>query len=364
MKILHYCHKSDKDESLYIDTLSSAMCGEAENMACKNFLAFRKTLKTWKPDIVHLHGCWHLSIALACRAALKNGARVVVSPHGKLEPWVLKQKRFTEKLPKTILYQRRCIGKAYAIITFGRMEAGFLKELGYNPRIEVVLNSIVTNSISSAEMAAEVFAIYRKVMDSDITSLMQENTKLALRAIVKAGLSGDPQWLDAEESEAIKEIAPLEWHKISVFSCQEDINQTIEKGIAVTQLSGLAPLYTSICSYDPPLPDDLPALFGKATQDNEGSFIAALKLSKKLLHAKSLRMRHLIELSDNLRHTDYNEGLLAKKLTDSKLAKFASQLMYALSATTGLEEGFMPLPAKGGWKAKKIIKRIIKHTKI
>ena len=191
MRILHFYIKNDERACQYIDRLAGSMLDGTEIQSCDSLKAFRKAIESWKPQIVHLHGAWRLSIARAAKIGMKSGARVVITPHGQLEPWVIKQRHWTEKLPKLLLYQRRCLQKAYCIIAMGRMEAGYMERLGYNTRIETILNSLITETISDGQMGRQMFLAYKKVLDTDTMELMLPQTKTALRGFIKAGITGD-----------------------------------------------------------------------------------------------------------------------------------------------------------------------------
>ena len=341
MKVLHFYMKTDSTARQYIDVLTAAMTCMAETKSCSSLKIFRKELSRWNPDIVHLHGCWHLSIAMASIVARKRGIRTIITPHGQLEPWILKQQYWTKKLPKLHLYQRRCLQKAYCMIAMGRLEAGNLSNIGYNKRVETVLNAIVTDTITPEEMATQVYAIYMKVLDSDVHELMSPETRLAMRAIIKAGITGDKHWLTEQEARACLNISHDEWHKIAVFACQENINSTIEHGISTLKLGMPLTLYETIDSYVAPTKP-----IGKLTQslqatDSEQQIAELLETTNKYARRKVLRISHLIEISTLLRNAKVNEDKLAKMLQERRLMKHTSRLMQILADTTGLEEGFM-----------------------
>ena len=364
MRILHFCLNTDKEAARHIEILMQNPCAGVEQKACGSLIACNKLLRSWNPDIVHLHGCWHLTIAAAGRMAVRRHARIVLTPHGSLEPWILKQKYLTEKLPKLLLYQRRCIKRAYSIIAFGRMEAEYLRHLGYNPRIEIVHNSMVTDSISDSEMANGVCNVYRKVLNTDVFSLMDDRTRTALRALIKAGISGDSRWLNNAEYDSCKDFDRGEWHKIAVFACQENINDIISKGLAVLELDPLPPLYSSVDSYEQPGNGATRLVSATPAHINADKLLAAIRQSRKWLNAGTLRIRHLAEFADILRHGSLDEKKLADMLAEKKLAKYTSRLMSVLADTTGLEEGFMPVPEKKDRGAGRMERNIIKHFEI
>lgn len=180
----------------HVAALQQGMGTEAESHAAATADDARTLLQGSRYDIIHLHGCWRNSSYSITRQAMKKGARLVITPHGQLEPWVQNDGYWKEKLPKRLLYQRNQMRKAYAVIIQGKMEEECMKRLSWNNRCIIIRNAIVTQSITPKEMAKQTFALYRKVTDSDTLSLMTQETRTVLRLLMKAGITGDIRWLD------------------------------------------------------------------------------------------------------------------------------------------------------------------------
>lgn len=364
MKVLHFHIKSDVKVRQYVDVLAMQQFDNVEIKTCSDLRSFKKELSEWRPDIVHLHGCWHTSVALAGALARKNKARVVLTPHGQLEPWVLKQRHWSEKMPKMLIYQHRCICKAYAIVAQGRMEAGYIKQSRRNDRVETVLNSLITAAISDREMAEQMIGIYNKVLDSDVYELMSIQARQTLRAIIKAGICGDARWLTADERTACSDLGTIEWHKIAVYARQENIYETIQKGTTALNLAMPSPLHEASDCYTPPAEETIMPLTANLSDHGGMDAASAIEAARKRFKTGKLRLYNLIEISSMLRHGSLNEERLAEQLRQQKLLKFASRLMSILADTTGLDEGFMPLPPKPGRTTTKIENKITKRIKI
>lgn len=365
MRILHFYIKTDKQIGHYVNVLSNAMVYKrAEIKTCNNLHDFHKDLSAWRPDIVHLHGCWNMTIAMAATKARKYGARIVLTPHGQLEPWIIRQHYWTEKLPQLLLYQRRCIRRSYALIAMGRMEVGYLNRLGLNTRIETVFNSVITETISDTEMAVQIYDVYRKVLDTDVMELMTANTRTALKAIIKASVSGDERWLTDTEYNACKDMSIDEWHKISVYACQENINNIIRRGISVLGLDTLPPLYTSITSYLPENFHDTALIINNVSGTDTDSIISMIKTSRKYTSGGRIRISHIIEIASFLRQHKIEEDKVLEILKDKKLVKHTARIMHILAKLTGLEEGFMLALGINDRKTREIETIITKHLKI
>ena len=217
MKILHVYPKADEMVAQHVAQLMEGMRLSAEVQAVSNFADFKSVCKTFSPDIVHCHGCWQYNIVNAGNFARKQGARIVLSPHGQLEPWVLEEKPFQEKFHKTALWQKPFVEKAYALITFGKMEQQFLAQLKWNPRIEVIHNAVITNSTTREKMCSQTFAVYQKVLDSNVLEQMDDDTQQLMTTIIKVGILGDRRWTEFHMPETV------DWRRMLIYAEHQNI---------------------------------------------------------------------------------------------------------------------------------------------
>lgn len=100
-----------------------------------------------KPDIVHVNCCWMPACAAVQRIAQKHGYKVVLTPHGMLEPWIIKRHYWTRKVPALLLYQKAAVRKADCIQSTAESERDNLLKLGYNTNIKVVKLGIDADGI-------------------------------------------------------------------------------------------------------------------------------------------------------------------------------------------------------------------------
>jgi hypothetical protein len=113
MKILHYVAQQEPElTAKYVHTLCDAMGTDAECTVTNSLSDAIGQLNAKHYDLLHLHGCWNYTAYRVVRHALRKGCRLVVTPHGQLEPWVIEQNYWKEKLPKRILYVKRMIQQA------------------------------------------------------------------------------------------------------------------------------------------------------------------------------------------------------------------------------------------------------------
>ncbi|MCF2575972.1 glycosyltransferase [Phocaeicola barnesiae] len=109
---------------------------------------FTRLLNQIQPDMFHVNGCWTPGCALTQKWAQEMGIKVVLTPHGMLEPWILARHYWTRKVPALLLYQKAAVKKADYLHATADSEKENLLKLGYNPRIEVIPNGIEVDNIS------------------------------------------------------------------------------------------------------------------------------------------------------------------------------------------------------------------------
>lgn len=124
----------------------------------------RKMKREWlalldalRPDILHVNCCWMPQCALvqrwfvAWRSRMNlraNAPKSCLTPHGMLEPWIIRRNYWTRKLPAIWLYQRLAVRSADAIFATAEEERSHLQELGWNPRIVMIPNGIDVDAIA------------------------------------------------------------------------------------------------------------------------------------------------------------------------------------------------------------------------
>ena len=100
-----------------------------------------------QPDIVHVHGCWDPQCAWVQKWSQVKGYKVILTPHGMLEPWIMKRNYWIKKVPALILYQKKAICRADYIHATADSEKENLLQLGYNDKIKVIPNAVNVDSI-------------------------------------------------------------------------------------------------------------------------------------------------------------------------------------------------------------------------
>ncbi len=106
-----------------------------------------KILEDEQPDIVHINGIWMIQTWIVQREALRMGFKTLITPHGMLEPWIIRRHYLSRKLPALLLYQKKALRKAKVLIATAESEKENILRLGYNKNVEVISNGIAVDSV-------------------------------------------------------------------------------------------------------------------------------------------------------------------------------------------------------------------------
>ena len=112
---------------------------------------FTFLLNEIKPDVFHSNCCWLPMSAYTAMWAKDAGYHVVYTPHGMLEPWIMKRHYWTKKLPALLLFQKRGIQIANVIHATAESEKKNLIQLGWNKNIKVIPNCVEIDKIIMKE---------------------------------------------------------------------------------------------------------------------------------------------------------------------------------------------------------------------
>ena len=81
----------------------------------RNFMEIKRRwrilLTQLQPDVVHVNCCWMPACAFTQKWAQALGYKVVLTPHGMLEPWIMARHHWTRKLSKGGSDEGGCIAR-------------------------------------------------------------------------------------------------------------------------------------------------------------------------------------------------------------------------------------------------------------
>lgn len=332
MKILHLFPADDSIIAAHVATLRE-----------------REEPFTGRPDIVHVHGCWRYGIVRQALRYHRQGVRVVMSPHGGLEPWIISERHLTEKLSKTLLWQRRMVESAYVLISHGPMETEALQELGWTPRIETIRNAVITNSITPEAMRQHTQEVYRKVMDSNTIELMDDDTRRLLTLLLKAGITGDQRWLGNVDVPNISETA---WRQLLVYADHENVRAIVDRGLHVTGIRAPYIETAHIRSY-------LPTSYQPPKVENH----TVVGIVSEMHHGP-LTLRQFVELDRALRRDDVNDEAIVEQLTEKRLIRYFRHILQLLQEQTLLDEGFLPADPIDDKQTATLRRQLFTHLRI
>lgn len=367
MNILHYYPADDSMISQYASMLEQHM---TMGMVCFFATTLPQAIQLMQMadiQILHVHGCWRTSAARLYRLARKKGTRLVVSPHGALEPWIMDSHYWTDKLPKRIAFQQNMIRSAYAVVVQGNMEKECLDKLKWNSRTIVVRNPIITCSTTPQQATQQLCQLYRRIMDSNTLQLMNSETLDTLKSAIKAGICKDTRWLALPPNYAPPRLNEESWRQLLCYAQQEHISNMVGRGLLLLRCE-LPDM--DIQHANPFLPNHYAAIksineaIGLHYANENERLVAAFKYVRRLLMDNKLTISHLCELSKELFEYGCNEEQLQDDLREKGLTPMANRIVQLLADMTGLNEGFLPLQPLNDKTTRKIKRQIKNHLTI
>lgn len=175
MKVIHFIAGIDKTEggtTEYMRLLSSELKNHVELIVVTgvsshpiviygvNVKFFKTSVLRWffmlkefsiflekeKPNLVHINGIWNPQNWGFQKAAQKLGIKVIVSPHGMLEPWIMARNPLKKKIA-LLLYQKKAIQRSAHIHATAQMESTHIQALGFKNPICIIPNGIDLNEV-------------------------------------------------------------------------------------------------------------------------------------------------------------------------------------------------------------------------
>lgn len=93
------------------------------------------------PDILHVHGLWMYPSVVSRRWSSRVGAPYVVSPHGMLDGWALRNSRWKKRLASSA-YERRHLERAACLHALCESEVEAIRAYGLTNPVSVIPNGI------------------------------------------------------------------------------------------------------------------------------------------------------------------------------------------------------------------------------
>jgi glycosyltransferase involved in cell wall biosynthesis len=131
-------------------------------------------------DVVHIHGLWTPFEWRAYREGKARGARLVISPHGSLEPWALGHKR-VKKLAAWMLYQKRILQQADLLVASTDLERDHFRDLGLTAPI-----AVIPVGVDTSDRPADLFEPYISDREKIVLFLARLSPKKGVPDLLQA----------------------------------------------------------------------------------------------------------------------------------------------------------------------------------
>lgn len=315
MKVLHYFQKNDPLSARYVALLTTALKDVVHQEMADHLQDFNRLLRQFAPDIVHLHG------AVDCPRC--NGSvRLVCTPNGA-----------------GVVHRQ-----AYLTFARSKAEADRLAEAGQK-RISVVKNPLITKTMSVDELVRKLTESYQRVMDTDVLSLMDDDTRTALRILLKAAITGDRRWVEVAMPSSVQ------WRQLYIYAENEGVLPQVKRGCQVMGIE--QPGVESVQGL-------LPEHFEMPVNMTGNSIFQLLEDVRE--HGPSLL--RLVEIDQALRNERLDEDKLLEELENRKLNVLFKSVLRLLVEQTMLDEGFWPCAPSKVSEARKLREELYRRQQI
>lgn len=341
-----------------------------------------KTLQLDEYDLIHFFGCWsHAACALATKA-YAHGLPYIVTPLGGLQPWE------TSKRKRTILSrrQRQLVERAAAVHVCGKLEHDNFVSLGWNKRIAIVKNPVLTSLISFEEAADQIERLYRKVIDSNCQLCLKPEIHGIIGTLLQIGtdpnaISLNPAFQEDSVEEFVNKFTQFsteDWRRLLIYSDQEHITDCMLQAFDALEISHPMLDVSKIDRFEPMskyvegklVTDSLLSknilLKNKVKDvfDNNGKnecqlCLAILNIHFELNH-HSLPLSHFVDLYSLTRFRDVDEDLVRDMVSRLNIEDLAARLTSAMSTFLGLPDGFWIFEPLEGKKTNRMIRQMTK----
>lgn len=116
---------------------------------------FSRYLKNQKPDIVHINGVWLYQNYIFQKEAQKLNIKVVLSPHGMLEPYIINRNKLKKKIALFLFQDKAILNSDFLHVT-AKSELENIKKIGYkNKNYTIIPNGIEIKNRNPKEYAGE-----------------------------------------------------------------------------------------------------------------------------------------------------------------------------------------------------------------
>ncbi|OHB76979.1 MAG: hypothetical protein A2Z25_02645 [Planctomycetes bacterium RBG_16_55_9] len=114
----------------------------------------RKHVWQMAPDVIHTHGIWMYPAMVASQVARRKGIRLVVSPHGMLDSWALKNAAWKKKIAGW-LYENRNLRSAACIHALCESEYQSIRAYGLKNPVAIIPNGVDQPNLQAGQKVTQ-----------------------------------------------------------------------------------------------------------------------------------------------------------------------------------------------------------------
>lgn len=333
-------------------------------------------------DIIHIFGCWSREACQLSKRAYMHGIPYVLTPLGGLQPWE------TERHQHSILFQRQrhLVEHAAVVHVCGKLEHETFLSLGWNKRVAVVKNPVLTSQITFASAAAQIEALYRKIIDSNTQLFIQSKAQELIGTLLQTGVdphvtSLNPDLQNDGVEAVVQRVSAFkaeDWRRILLYADQEHVSSQLTQAFDAFQVQYPSlntqeidrfegkekyvegPLLTNaLLSKNLLLKNKVKDVFANNGSAEQQLCLALLNLHYELQH-HTMPLSHLMDLYQLARFSDVDEDTVRDMIKRLGIDDFSSRLTSVLSTFLGLPEGFWIIEPKKGGKTKRLFTAMTK----
>lgn len=112
-----------------------------------------RALEAQRFDVIHQHGVWQAFSAAVSRIRRRKGTPVMISPHGMLDPWAVRNSAWKKRIASA-LYERENLAGAACIHALNAAEAAAVRTFGLKNQIAIVPNGTSLPPVGKRPAAA------------------------------------------------------------------------------------------------------------------------------------------------------------------------------------------------------------------
>ena len=140
---------------------------------------FEKILKNEKPDMAHINGIWDPQNWLFQQVCIRQRIKVLLSPHGMLEPYIIKR-NFLKKKIALALYQKKAIKSADYLHATASAELSQIRKLGFASPAQIIPNGIDVSEV------IKKYQLESSGIEKNILFLSRIHPKKGLEVLIEA----------------------------------------------------------------------------------------------------------------------------------------------------------------------------------